>query len=130
MEGKLPRVEGGTVAFVLRKAIVWIEDVIEAHQAVAHNLGHDGGAANHPAALIAVDHWPTRHVHGRGYRSIDKDKIRTRRQIFDGPPHRSEGGLQDIAPVDLLRRRKTNADVGLIEDNLEGSQPLARGQAL
>lgn len=101
-----------SIAFVFGKTVFGILLSLFRNPPVARHLGHDGGRGDALAAPIASDHRFLRHaVQGRlanrpyvqNELAIDEEIVGTRSQRFDRQPHRLEGGLMDVDPIDLAR---------------------------
>ncbi len=113
-------VQRGPVAFVSMELVAGLQLVIETHEAISQDFGHDGRTADHVDALIPTHHRPTRDGDRRCEVPIDEYEIRYRWKIANGLDHREPCRLEDIAPVDLLRAHDSEAHLCALENHVEG----------
>ena len=119
-------VSGGGVAFVLGEAVAGVKEIEGIHDLIAEGLGDDGGRCDVVAEVIALDNGLTGKGIREGELAIDQDKLgvlgEALSQVMKGKLHRVEGGLEDIALIDLDAIDDANADgKGFFVDHIEES---------
>lgn len=121
--------ERGPISFMEVEGVVWNELVIERHEAITKDLRHDGCARDDIAAAISTHERPAGGGKRRDRMPIHEQEIRRLREIFSGHPHRLKRGPKDVTFVDLLRTLNAEADLSMVQDDLEGPLTLGRRQS-
>ena len=127
---QLLRMPRRSVALMTFEPVAGGEAIIEDHQRITQHLGHDGGAANDVAALIAAHEGAARNGGGRGHRAVDERQIRDDGELSNRHAHGVERGVEDIPLIDEVRAHDAESDVGVGLDDLKGAGALARGEPL
>ena len=114
MQGE--RMEGSAVALVPMELIGGIDVVVEAHEPIAYDFGHDGGTTDRIAAPVSTHNGPARHRDGRRRLAVYEEQLRLARQILYRLLHGQEGRVEDIEAIDLIGTDNADADVRGGED--------------
>lgn len=122
--------ERGAISFMEVEGVLGNELVVERHQAIAEDLGHDGSARDDVAAAVSAHERPAGSLKRRDRMTVHEQKIRRLREIFSRRPHRLERCAEDVAFVDLPCAANAEADFGAIQNDHEGPLTLRGRQPL
>ena len=128
---KLLAVEEAGVALVLAEIVAGPAGVHVGHEAVAGDLGGDGGGGDGVADAVAAGdggYGEAGFVEGE---VVDEEVMGLRIESVDGSDHRQAGGGDDAVLVNLLRAGGADGDgEGVLADVLVGAFALLRGELL